>query len=81
MQNVISISFFHYEGPRMFGLLTSTNPSSPPFPHLERVMVLGPEPWLREMVKTIKDMAYRSKLSQLEEGPGCLSIITRTTLR
>ena len=34
MPNLVSISFFHYTGPRVFGLLTPTNPLSPPFPHL-----------------------------------------------
>jgi len=55
MPNLVSISFFHYTGPRVFGLLTPTNSSSPPFPHLERVMVLGPGWGLKEMVKSRKD--------------------------
>jgi len=68
MPNLISISFFHYEGPRVFGLLTPTNPSSLPFPHLERAMILGPESGLREMVKTRKD--YGVPLKTLIVGSG-----------
>ena len=54
MPNIVSISFFRCEG-HVFGLLIPTNPPSPPFPHLERVMVLGSESALREMVETRKD--------------------------
>ena len=55
MPNLVSISFFDCEGPHVFGLLTPTDPSSPPFPHLERVMVLGSELGLGGMAKTRKD--------------------------
>ena len=54
MPNLVSISF-QYEGPSVFGLLIPTDPSSLPFPHLERVMVLGPESGLREVVTTRRD--------------------------
>ena len=46
MPNLVSISF-HCEGPCAFGLLTPTDPSSPPFPHLELIMVFGSESGLR----------------------------------
>jgi len=51
MPNIVSISFFHCDGPQVFGLLIPTNPSLPPFPHLKRVMVLGPESELIGMAK------------------------------
>ena len=53
--NLVSVSFFRYEGSHVFGLLAPTDPSSPPFPRLERVMVLGPESGLREVVKARRD--------------------------
>ena len=55
MPNLVSISFFHCEGPHIFGLLTPTDPSSPPFPHLERVMIFGPESELIGMTKARRD--------------------------
>jgi len=55
MPNVVSISFFHCREPQAFVLLPETSPSSPAFPRLERVMVLGPVSGLREMVKTRRD--------------------------
>jgi hypothetical protein len=55
MPNLVSISFSRCHGTCMFGPLTPTDPSSPPFPHLERVMVLGGGKGLREMVKARKD--------------------------
>ena len=70
MPNLVSISFFRYEGPHVFGLLTPTNPSSPPFPHLERVMILGPESGLREIVKTRKDCGVPLKTLIFGRGSG-----------
>jgi len=55
MPSVVSISFFHCDGHHVFGLLTPTNHLSPPFPHLERVMVLGPESELIGMAKARRD--------------------------
>ena len=55
MPNLVSISFSRCMGPYVFGPLTPTDPSSPPFPHLERVMVLGDGKGLREMAKARKD--------------------------
>ena len=66
LPNLVSISFFHCDGPTMFGPLTPTNASSPPFPHLEDVMVLGPGSGLREMVKARKD--YGVPLKTLVAG-------------
>jgi len=55
MPNVASISFFHCKEPQVFVLLPETSPSSPAFPRLERIMVLGPVSGLRGMVKTRRD--------------------------
>lgn len=55
MSNLVSISFSYCEGPHLFGLLAPTNPLSPPFPHLKRVMSLGPESELRGMAKARRD--------------------------
>ena len=71
--NVVSISFFHCDGHHVFGLLTPTNPLSPPFPHLERVMVLGSESELIGMAKTRRDHGVPLKtlvVGRLPEGFG-----------
>ena len=68
MPGLTSISFFHCEGPHVFGLLTPTNPSSPPFPHLERVMVLGPESGLRAMAETRRDHGVPLKTLAVGRG-------------
>jgi len=60
MPNLTSISFFHCEG-HVFELLTPTNPPSPPFPHLERVMILGSESGLRGIIKTRRDQGVPLK--------------------
>ena len=65
--NLVSISF-RCEGPHVFGLITPTNPLSPPFPHLERIMVLGSESGLREMAKGRRD--YGVPLRTLVVGRG-----------
>jgi len=70
MPNVVSISFFHCEG-HIFKLLAPTNPPSPPFPHLERLMFLGSESGLRAIVETRKDHDVPLKtlvLGRLPEG-------------
>ena len=61
MQNVDAISFFRCEGAHPFVLLTSENTSSPPFPRLERVMVLGDELGLEEMAKNRRDLGVPLK--------------------
>jgi len=74
MPNLISISFFHCGGPHVFGLLTPTNPLSPPFPYLEWVMVLGPESELRGMAKRRRDHGVPLKtlaVGQLPRGFEC----------
>ena len=55
MPNLTSISFLHCEGPGLFGLLIPTSPSSRSFPHLERVMVVGPGSELMRMAKSRRD--------------------------
>jgi len=70
MPNITSISFFHCEG-HVFGLLIPTNPPSPPFPHLERVMVLGSESELAEIVESRSDLGVPLKtlvIGRLPEG-------------
>ena len=68
MPSIVSISFFHCEGPNVLGPLTPTNPSSPPFPHLERIMVLGSESGLGVMAKARRD--YGVPLKSLVVGRG-----------
>ena len=70
MPNLISISFFRCRGSHMFGLLAPTNTLSPPFPHLERVMVLGSESGLREMAKARRDHGVPLKTLVVGRGPG-----------
>lgn len=55
MPNLVSISVFRCNGPRIFELLAPTNLSSPPFPHLERITVLGSESGLERMARTRRD--------------------------
>jgi len=55
MPNIVSISFFHCQEPHVLVLLPETNPASPPFPRLERIMVFGPVSGLRGMTKTRRD--------------------------
>jgi len=70
MPSVVSISFFHYEGPNVFGPLTPTNTSSPPFPRLERFMVLGPETGLGVMAKARRDYGVPLKTLVVGRGSG-----------
>ena len=70
LSNIVSISLFHYEGAHTFGFLTPTDPSSPPFPHLERIMVLGPESGLKEVVRRRKVHGVPLKTLILGRGTG-----------
>ena len=70
MPNVVSITYFDCEGPDTFLPLTPTDPSSPPFPHLERVMVLGEGSGLREMAKARRDCGVPLKTFVIGRRPG-----------
>ena len=70
MPNVDTISFSQCDGPHVFGLLTSGNPSSPPFPRLERVMVLGSESRLEEMARRRRDLGVPLKTLAIGRGHG-----------
>ena len=70
MPNLVSISFFHCKELHAFGLLTPANPSLPPFPHVEQIMVLGPDSGLREMVKTRRDCGVPLKTLVVGRGSG-----------
>ena len=61
MPNVVSISFFGCNGLHMRGLLAPPRPISLPFPHLERVMVLGSEQGLEDMARRRKDLGAQLK--------------------
>jgi hypothetical protein len=69
MPNLVSISFFRCKERDMFGPLTPTDHSSPPFPHLKHVMVLGEGPGLREMVKARKDYGVPLKTVVAGQSP------------
>lgn len=68
MPDVDTISFFQCGGPHTFGLLALGDPSSPPFPRLKCVMVLGPGSGLEEMAK--RRRALRVPLETLIIGRG-----------
>ena len=71
MPNLVSISFFNCFGRYMFGSLltpTPTNPSSPPFPQLESIMVLGQKSGLTEMVKARRDFGVPLKAVVIGRG-------------
>ena len=70
MPNVETISFFRCMGAHPFALLASENTSSSPFPRLERVMVLGCEPGLEEMVRNRRDLGVPLKTLVLGRNPG-----------
>jgi len=70
MPNIVSISFFHCKAPQVLVLPPQTNPSSPPFLHLERIMVLGPELWLGGMVKARRDCGVPIKTLIVGRGSG-----------
>ena len=61
MPNLVSASFFHCDGRYTFELLAPQNTSSPPFPHLECVMVLGSDTGLEEMARRRKDLGVPLK--------------------
>ena len=68
MPNLASISF-NCGGSHMFGPLTPTDPSSLPFPHLERIMVFGQDSGLREMEKARRDFGVPLKTVGIGRGP------------
>ena len=70
MPNVVSASFFHYSGPHISEVVAHTSSSSPPFPHLERVMVLGSELELEEMVRRRRDIGVPLKALVIGEEHG-----------
>ena len=72
MPNVVSISFFNCTGSHMSGLLAPSHRSSPPFPHLERVMVLGSASELEEMAWGMRDLGVRLKTLIIGRRPGDL---------
>ena len=67
--NVVSISFFHCDVVCLRELLAPTSLSTPLFPHLERVMVLGHEPGLEEIVRGRKDLGVPLKTLVVGRGP------------
>jgi len=68
MPNLTSISFFHCKGRNLLGLLCSTRYSSPPFPHLERIMILGSTSGLKDIARRRRD--YNVPLRTLVIGRG-----------
>jgi len=70
MPNIVSISFFHCEEPRVFVLPPQSNPSSPPFTHLERIMVLGPVSGLGGLVKGRRECGVPLKALVVGRGSG-----------
>ena len=69
MPNVKTMSFFRCDRPNPFALLTSKDASSPPFPHLERVMVLGRESGLQEMARNRRDLGVPLETLVLGRNP------------
>ena len=69
MPNVDTISLFRCEGDDPLALLTTAGGSSPPFPRLERVMVLGHESRLEEMVRNRRDLGVPLKTLILGRDP------------
>ena len=69
MPNLVSVSFFNCRGPYTFRLLTPAGPSSPPFPHLERIMVLGQESGLVEMAEARRDFGVPLKTVVIGQEP------------
>ena len=70
MPNIVSVSFFHYSGPHISEVVAQTSSLSLPFPHLERVMVLGSELELEEMARRGRDLAVPLKTLVIGEGHG-----------
>ena len=69
MPNVDTISLFRCEGDDPLALLTTAGGSSPPFPRLERIMVLGHESRLEEMVRNRRDLGVPLKTLILGRDP------------
>ena len=69
MPNLISISFFHCKGHNLLGLLSPTEYPSPPFPHLEHIMILGPESGLRDIARRRKDCSVPLRTLVIGRGP------------
>ena len=67
MPKLVTISFFHCNNPPL--QFAPQNPSSPPFPRLERVMVLGVESGLEEMARARKDLGIPLKTLIVGRGP------------
>ena len=72
MPNITSISFFDCKEPHAFALLLQTDHSLPPFPRLERIMVLGPESGLIGMAKARRDCGLPLKTLVVGRGSGQL---------
>ena len=70
MPNIVSISFFDCEEPHAFALPLQSDPSSPPFPCLERIMVLGPESGLVRMAQARRDCGIPLKTLVVGLGSG-----------
>ena len=70
MSSLASISFFRCKGHNLLGLLAPNDPSSPPFPRLERIMNLGPESGLMEIAKKRRDCGVPLKTLVVGRGPG-----------
>ena len=68
MPNLVSVSFSHCNGSHVLRQLAPTDSSLPPFPHLERVMVLGLELGLREMAKKRRDCGVPLKTLVIGRG-------------
>jgi len=68
MPNFVSISF-RCEGHNLLGLLAPINSSLPPFPYLERIVILGQESKLREIAKARKDCGIPLKTIIVGRGP------------
>ena len=69
MPNIETISFLNCDGPDRFALLTSGSPSSPPFPRLERFMVLGSELGLKEMAEERRELGVPLKTLVIGRSP------------
>jgi len=54
----------------LLGLLTLINPSPPPFTHLERIVIFGPESGLRKIAKTRRDRGVLPKTLVVGRGSG-----------
>lgn len=68
IQNLTSISPRHYDLRCLFVILAPKGTSSPPFPHLERVMVLGLEAGSEEVTGRKKNLGVPLKTLVLGRG-------------